>query len=75
MSENTVFKEYHEDGIKLFNKSMNMRQVVNELRDPKHRILNEVQFNFPEEKDAFSQSYSCNMLSNYLARYYRYNLV
>ena len=42
MSENTVFKEYHEDGIKLFNKTMNMKQVVNELRDPKHRILNEV---------------------------------
>ena len=42
MSENTVFKEYHEDGIKLFNKTMNMKQVVNDLRDPKHRILNEV---------------------------------
>lgn len=45
MSENTVFKEYHEDGIKLFNKTMNMKQVVNELRDPKHRILNEVILN------------------------------
>ena len=52
MSENTVFKEYHEDGIKLFNKTMNMKQVVNDLRDPKHRILNEVRLSSSSEVKA-----------------------
>ena len=43
LGESVVLNEYHKDGIKLFNKTMNLRLVVDELRDAKYRILNEVQ--------------------------------